>query len=176
MLESAARVRRMKARGTVEPVDRFRAPVADTIDARRVVDSVARLGVDFIEVRTAASPETYQAIASATRRAGLTLAAHGDIVPPEDMLRSRQRSIEHAIYPPLQKRDAAIRVQLIRELASAQVAIVPTMVNYSNGCSCLRPRRGGYSMTVSDGSMLGDATSRGICSRTGGSRWTSGAP
>jgi imidazolonepropionase-like amidohydrolase len=130
ILESAEHVRRMKARGTVEPVDRFRAPVADTIDARRVVDSVARLGVDFIKVRTAASRQTYQAIASAARRRGLTLAAHGDIVPPEEMLRAGQRSIEHAIYPPLQKRDAPVRAQLIRELAAAQVAIVPTMVNY----------------------------------------------
>jgi imidazolonepropionase-like amidohydrolase len=92
ILESAERVRRMKARGTVEPVDRFRAPVADTIDARRVVDSVARLGVDFIKVRTVASRETYQAIASAARRAGLTFAAHGDIVSVEDMLAAGQRS------------------------------------------------------------------------------------
>jgi len=130
ILESAARVRRMKERKTVEPVDRFRAPVGDTIDARRVVDSVARLGVDFIKVRTATSPETYRAIAAATRRAGLTLAAHGDIVAADEMLRSGQRSIEHAIYPPLQKQDAAVRAQLIRELAAARVAVVPTMVNY----------------------------------------------
>jgi imidazolonepropionase-like amidohydrolase len=130
ILESAARVRRMKARGTVEPVDRFRAPVADTVDARRVVDSVARLGVDFIKVRTAASRDAYLAIASAARQAGLTLAAHGDIVPPEDLLRAGQRSIEHAIYPSLQKRDADGRAQLVRELATAHVAIVPTMLNY----------------------------------------------
>ena len=130
ILESAARVRRMKERGTVEPVDRFRAPVGDTADARRVVDSVARLGVDFIKVRTATSPETYLAIANAARRAGLTLAAHGDIVPANQMLRAGQRSIEHAIYPSLQKQDAAVRAQLIRELATAHVAVVPTMVNY----------------------------------------------
>ena len=130
ILESAERVRRMKARGTVEPVDRFRAPVADTIDARRVVDSVARLGVDFIKVRTAASPDVYQAIASAARRARLTLAAHGDVAPPEDMLLADQRSIEHAIFPSLQKRDTSTRARLLRALASARVAIVPTMVNY----------------------------------------------
>ena len=58
ILESASRVRRMKARGTVEPVDRFRAPVGDTNTARRVVDSVAHLGVDFIKVRTVESLET----------------------------------------------------------------------------------------------------------------------
>jgi imidazolonepropionase-like amidohydrolase len=120
----------MKARGTVEPVDRFRAPVADTADARRVVDSLARLGVDFVKVRTAASPATYHAIAAAARRAGLPLAAHGDIVPPEDMLRAGQASVEHAIYPPLQKRAPAVRARLVGELASAGVAIVPTMVDY----------------------------------------------
>jgi imidazolonepropionase-like amidohydrolase len=130
ILESAERVRRMKARGTVEPVDRFRAPVADTADARRVVDSVARLGVDFVKVRTATSPAVYAAIASSARRAGLTLAAHGDIVPLEDMLRAGQRSIEHAIFPSLQKRDSSTRASLIRGLAQARVAIVPTMVNY----------------------------------------------
>jgi len=130
ILESAARVRHMKEKGTVEPVDRFRAPVGDTADARRVVDSVARLGVDFIKVRTATSAETYHAIATATRRAGLTFAAHGDIVPTNEMLRAGQRSIEHAIYPSLQKQDSAARAQLIRRLAAAHVAVVPTMVNY----------------------------------------------
>ena len=130
ILESAERVRRMKARGTVEPVDRFRAPVADTADAQRVVDSVARLGVDFVKVRTTTSPAVYAAIASSARRAGLTLAAHGDIVPLEDMLRAGQRSIEHAVFPSLQKRDSSTRAGLIRELAKARVAVVPTMVNY----------------------------------------------
>lgn len=130
ILESPGRVQRMKARGTVEPVDRFRAPVADPNDARRVVDSVARLGVDFVKMRTATSPEVYLAVAAASRRAGLALAAHGDIVPPEMMLAAGQGSIEHAIYPPLQKRDAAMRERLVRRLASEGVAIVPTMVNY----------------------------------------------
>lgn len=128
ILESASRVRRMKERGTVEPVDRFRAPVGDTNAARRVVDSAAHLGVDFIKIRTVESLETYRAIASATRRAGLTLAAHGDVVSLEEMLHGGQRSIEHAISPPLQARDAAARARLVRELASAGVAIVPTMV------------------------------------------------
>jgi imidazolonepropionase-like amidohydrolase len=41
ILESAERVRRMKSQGTVEPVGRFRAPVADTADARRIIDDSA---------------------------------------------------------------------------------------------------------------------------------------
>lgn len=130
ILENAKRVRRMKTRGTIEPVDRFRAPVADTIDARRVVDSVAHLGVDFVKIRTVVSVDVYLAIAAATRRVGLTLAAHGDIVGPEVMLDAGPRSVEHAIYPPLQKRGAAERARILRQLADAQVAVVPTMVNY----------------------------------------------
>lgn len=129
-LESAERVRRLKARGTVEPADRLRAPVADTSDARRVVDSVAKLGVDFVKMRTAASPEVYRAVAAETRRVGLTLAAHGDIVGPQAMLDAGQRSIEHAIYPPLQELGAAERTRIVRQLADARVAIVPTMDVY----------------------------------------------
>lgn len=132
MLESATRVRRMTARGTVEPVARFRAAVSGALHADHVVDSVAQLGADHIKVRSAATRDTYLAVASSARRVGLPLVAHGDLVPVEDMLEAGQRSIEHAIYPPLQRRDAATRVRLIRELASAGVAVVPTMVNYYN--------------------------------------------
>ena len=46
------------------------------------------------------------------------------------MLRADHLSTEHAVSPPLQKRDAASRAQIIRALASAEVAIVPTMVVY----------------------------------------------
>lgn len=130
ILEDAERVREMKAGGTVEPVDRYRAGVRDTADARRVVDSVARLGADFIKVRTVASREVYQAIVSATHQRGLTLAAHGDVAPVRVMLAAGQRSMEHAIYPSLQKQDTQTRGRLIRALADARVAIVPTIVNY----------------------------------------------
>lgn len=130
MLESAARVQRMRSRGTVEPIDRFRVPVGDATEAAGVVDSLAQLGADFVKVRTVASREAYLAIAAEARRVGLPLAAHGDLVPLEDMLQAQQRSVEHAIYPPLQRRDARTRAALIRELVEAQVAIVPTMANY----------------------------------------------
>jgi imidazolonepropionase-like amidohydrolase len=55
ILEDAARVERMKARGAVEPVERFRALVAGVEDAALVVNALAQRGVDFIKVRTAAS-------------------------------------------------------------------------------------------------------------------------
>jgi len=49
MLEDAANVARMLSEGTVEPVARFRVPVATAADAERVVDSLAKLGVDFVK-------------------------------------------------------------------------------------------------------------------------------
>lgn len=126
--ESAERVRRMTARGTVEPLDCFRTP--DAANARRVVDSLAQLGVDFVKVRTATSLEVYRAIAAAARRVGLTLAAHGDIATPQVMLDAGQRGIEHAIYPSMQQRSGAERAAINRQLAGTRAAVVPTMVNY----------------------------------------------
>ena len=43
MLESPGRVAKMRKRGTVEPVDRFRVEVRDAADAERVVDSLDRM-------------------------------------------------------------------------------------------------------------------------------------
>ncbi|MDP1569623.1 MAG: amidohydrolase family protein [Vicinamibacterales bacterium] len=130
MLESADRVRRMKARGTVEPVDRFRVPVSDPGEAARAVEALAHLGVDFVKVRTVASQETYEAIARAAAGAGLALAGHGDVAPPDVMLRAGQQSIEHAIHPSLDRLGTAERARFIARLASGGVAIVPTMINY----------------------------------------------
>src|SRR5688500_8866624 len=78
-LESADNVARQ--RGTpvsemAEPVERTRVPVGSPERAKFVVDSVARLGVDFIKFRTIQNRETYFAIAEAAKRAGLPLAGH----------------------------------------------------------------------------------------------------
>jgi imidazolonepropionase-like amidohydrolase len=53
-----------------------RVAVAGPDDARRAVDSLAGLGVDFIKVRTVASPATFAALAAAARRQRLAVAAH----------------------------------------------------------------------------------------------------
>ena len=129
MLESSERVARMKKR-THEPVERFRAAVADPGSAERVVDSVARLGVDFIKVRTVASDETYRAIAAAAARHGLPLVGHASEVPFEDVLRAGQKSVEHVVHPSLQNRTPRERSKLIAEMARRGIALVPTAVSY----------------------------------------------
>ena len=73
ILESASNVERMKREGTVEPVDHFRRGIPNPESAQAVVDSVAKLGVDFLKIRTVASLETYRAIAAAARERKLSL-------------------------------------------------------------------------------------------------------
>jgi hypothetical protein len=76
LLESASNVARMKREGTVEPVDKYRIGIATPEEARRAVDLMASLGVDFIKFRTVASPETYKAIAEESKAKGLMFVGH----------------------------------------------------------------------------------------------------
>jgi imidazolonepropionase-like amidohydrolase len=130
ILESARNYERQLRSGTVEQVARYRAPVADSAAAARVVDSLRILGVDFIKARSVPSTEAYHALADAARRAGLPLAAHGDVAAVDEMLRAGQRSIEHAILPPLRWKNDVDRRRLIRQLVAGNVALVPTIVNF----------------------------------------------
>ncbi len=65
-------------------------------EARQAVDSVAKLGVDFIKVHNALTPEALFAVAREARRRGMTFAGH--VFPPVTPLQasdSGQRSLEH---------------------------------------------------------------------------------
>ena len=94
LLESAENVARMKREGTVEPVDRFRIGIATPEEARKAVDLMANLGVNFIKFRTIASPETYKAIAEESKAKGLMFVGH-QFGSPETMIDAGQKSIEH---------------------------------------------------------------------------------
>ncbi len=127
ILEDPANVARMLRDGTVEPVARFRAPVATAADAERVVDSIARLGVDFVKVRTVASPEVYLAIGRAVRRHGLTLVGHM-VSTPDDILAANQRSVEHVILAQLGALPPTERRRAIQAFVAAGIGMVPTLV------------------------------------------------
>lgn len=65
-------------------------------EARQAVDSVARLGVDFIKVHNALTPEALFAVAREARQRRMTFAGH--VFPPVTPLQasdSGQRSLEH---------------------------------------------------------------------------------
>ena len=123
ILEDAANVARMLRDGTVEPVVRFRAPVASVAAAERVVDSVTRLGVDFIKVRTVASRDVYLAIGAAVRRHGLTLVGHM-VSTPDDILTAGQRSVEHVILTQLAALPPADRQRVLRDFVAAGIVMV----------------------------------------------------
>ena len=127
MLEDAPNVARMLSEGTVEPVARFRVPVATTADAERVVDSLAKLGVDFVKIRTVASRDVYLALGKAVREHRLTLVGHM-VSAPGDILAANQRSVEHAILPQLAALPALERGRVLKAFRAAGIVMVPTLV------------------------------------------------
>lgn len=124
-LESARHVERLKRRGTVEPVEKTRIPIATPEEARKAVDLMAGLGVDFIKVRTVASPETYKAIIEAAKLKGLTVVGH-QIVSPEVLIDAGQKSVEHAFFPPVILNPK--HAEIYKRMAERGVHVVPTMV------------------------------------------------
>jgi hypothetical protein len=84
----------MKREGTVEPVDKYRIGIASPEEARKAVDLMASLGVDFIKFRTVASPEVYKVIAEESKAKGLMFVGH-QFGTPETMIAAGQKSIEH---------------------------------------------------------------------------------
>ena len=125
LLESADNVARMKREGTVEPVDRFRIGVATPGEARKAVDLMASLGVDFIKFRTIAAPETYKAIAEESKARNLMFVGH-QYGTPETMVEAGQKSIEHYVYPPVITNPK--HAEIYRKMAESGVHVVTTMV------------------------------------------------
>jgi imidazolonepropionase-like amidohydrolase len=71
-------------------------------EARAAVDSLARLGVDFVKVHSQLLPDTYFAIARRARERGMTFAGHvPQTVGSAAASDSGQRSIEHLLAIPL---------------------------------------------------------------------------
>ncbi len=126
-LEAKSNVLRVRLENTVEPEERTRIGIATPAEARQVVDSLARLEIDFIKIRTVASTDTYRAIAEAARGAGLDLVGHTFGVPTEAVVEEGQRSIEH--FLPVNIESESERLALFRRLAEQGTAIVPTLVS-----------------------------------------------
>jgi imidazolonepropionase-like amidohydrolase len=70
-------------------------------EARTAVDSLVRLGVDFVKVHGQLTPETYYAIAARARERGIAFAGHvSRAVGSAAASDSGQRSIEHILAIP----------------------------------------------------------------------------
>ena len=131
MLESPrylAGVRERSARlgGRLAPrVLPYRAAIADTADARRVIDSLVGLHVDFVKFRTVLSPETFYALIREAHRAGLRVAGHmPTVVSTAVAADSGQDDIEHALFIT----DSATRASVARTFAARGTWYTPTLV------------------------------------------------
>lgn len=135
LLESPAYLARVRERdaglgGRLAPrILPYRLGVGNAADARRVIDSLVKLRVDFVKIRTMQSAEAYFAILREARRAGLKVAGHQpSVVRLAVGADSGQVDIEHALVPPTSGLDAAIRDSLYRRLARNGTWYTPTLV------------------------------------------------
>jgi imidazolonepropionase-like amidohydrolase len=105
----------------------YRMRVADSIDARRAIDSLIKLHVDFVKVRTSANPETFYAILREARRAGLRVAAHQQSMPIRIALDSGLTDLQHGILPPLSSLPDATRDSIYRKFVEKGAWYTPTL-------------------------------------------------
>ena len=107
----------------------YRIGVADSAAAERAIDSLLRLGVDFVKIRTTASRATFLGILAAARRAGLKVAGHQQpSLTLSEAVRAGQQDVEHAFFPAHDTLTAAQRSALYGDLAAAGLWYTPTLV------------------------------------------------
>lgn len=129
MLEAPATLERMAGSSTGEAYHITRVAIPDTARARAVVDSLARLGVDFVKIREYAGEDTYRAVVAAARRNGLAVAGHAPFsMDPKEGAGLGLASFEHASYPYPLPDDSASRRGILDAFVGGGVAVVPTLV------------------------------------------------
>ena len=127
-LRNIERMRRDPPEERVEPFERARVPVGSPNDARRVIDSLARLELDHFKIRTVQDRETYFALAAAAHAHGKRLVGHVVTASPAAFLQAGQDGAEHGFPIALDSLPHDERMAFWRQLAARDVGVVPTMV------------------------------------------------
>ena len=130
-LESADNVDRMRntpPEEMVEPVERTRIPVGSPARAQFVVDSLAKLELDFLKIRTVQDRATYMALNAAAESHGLALVGHTFGITAELILEAGQDGIDHFLFPTLDSLTRESRMAHWKQFAERGVAIVPTLL------------------------------------------------
>jgi imidazolonepropionase-like amidohydrolase len=141
----------------------YRIAVGTADDARRAIDSLVKLHVDFVKIRTTESPEAYFAILREARRAGLKVAGHAPSVTSLAVaVDSGQRDIEHAFAPPLSRLPADARDSVYLEFAKWGTWYTPTLVV---------TRAVGLTADSANGAIFSDAAARSDERQPYASRW-----
>jgi imidazolonepropionase-like amidohydrolase len=140
-LESRSNIERMRRdppESRVEPFERARIPVGSPDDARRIVDSLARLELDHLKIRTVQDSATYVALGAAAKAHSLRLTGHFVGSSLEAFHEAQQSGVDHTFLTAsflLLSRER--RMSFWSELARRDVGVVPTLVTLPE--SVLRP-------------------------------------
>lgn len=82
-------------------VKEMRVTVNTASEARNAVDSLVKLGVDFIKVHQQISKEAYLALADQAAKHKITFAGHKPaVLTTQDVIKAGQNSIEHVLSTP----------------------------------------------------------------------------
>jgi imidazolonepropionase-like amidohydrolase len=133
ILESPVYLERVVQRSVADPrigrrVLPYRLGVTDSIHAGTVIDSLVRLRVDFVKVRTSSNPAAFYAILREAKRAGLRVAAHQSAaVSIRNALDSGQTDLQHGILPPLSTLSPATRDSVYRKFVENNAWYTPTL-------------------------------------------------
>lgn len=132
MLESAQAMRELKESGISEANLRLHMAVTDPQQAREVVSSLARQGVDCIKMRSYENSETYFALAAAAKSAGLKLVGHAPWgIDPVQASDAGQATFEHGFYPwPLDKVAPSEKQNIFEHFLRNDSMIDPTLVSW----------------------------------------------
>ena len=128
-LRNIERMRRDPPESRLEPFERARIPIGSPADARRVIDSLSRLDLDFFKVRTIQDRETYIALARAAHRNGKRLVGHVVAAQPATFLEVGQDGAEHG-FPTtaLDSLSRDDRMAFWHELAWRDIGVVPNLI------------------------------------------------
>jgi imidazolonepropionase-like amidohydrolase len=136
-LRNIERMRRDPPESRVEPFERARIPVGSPAEARRVIDSLARLELDHFKVRTVQDRETYLALVAAAHAHGKRLVGHVTFASPALFLEAGQDGIDHLFPIAIDSLPREERMAFWRQLAAQDVGVVPTLVTATE--SVFRP-------------------------------------
>ena len=106
----------------------YRIGVGDSVAARRAIDSLRALRVDFVKIRNSGNPGAFYATLRAAQRAGLRTASHQiSGVPIASALDSGLVNLEHAMQPPSDRLTTAARDSLYGAFARNRAWFTPTL-------------------------------------------------
>jgi imidazolonepropionase-like amidohydrolase len=129
-LESMANIERMRrdpVESRVEPFERARIGIGSPEAARRVIDSLAALELDFFKMRTVQDRATYRALNAAADSHGIRFVGHA-ISGPRLLLESGQDGLEHTFYHTMNDVPRDDRMAFWRTFAVRDIGVVPTLI------------------------------------------------